>query len=43
MSISSEDANVAVNLLNLIYISHLDRPVMPRKTIRKLIGRGVVY
>ena len=43
MSTSQEDANVAVNLINLIYISRLDRLGMPRETIRELIRRGVVY
>ena len=43
MSISPEDANVAVNLMNLVYISRLDRLGMPRETISELIRRGVVY
>ena len=42
-SISPEDANVAVNLMNLIYISRLDRLGMLGETIRELIRRAVVY
>mgnify|MGYP006986492544 FL=1 len=42
-SVSSEDAMVAVNLMNIIYISRLDRLGLSKDVIRHLIVRGVVY
>lgn len=43
MSVTTEDATIAVNLMNLIYISRLDRLGVDRSVIKELISRGVVY
>lgn len=42
-SISNEDALIAVNLMNLIYISRLDRLGVGEEAVRELMKRSVVY
>ena len=42
-NISNEDALIAVNLMNLIYVSRLDRLGVSEEAIRELMKRGVVY
>lgn len=43
MSVTTEDAIVAVNLMNLIYISRLNRLGVDQSVIKELIRRGIVY
>lgn len=43
MKVTGEHADTAANLMNLIYISRLDRIGMPRNMIKDKICAGVVY
>ena len=41
--VTGNNVNTAVNLMNLIYISRMDRIDMPKSMIKEKIGTGVVY
>ena len=43
MRIEGEYADIAINLMTLIYISRLSRFGMKYEKIRDLINRGIVY